>query len=332
MTMGEGGDRSTFRTKTGWGQSGNLTVGGKTQRVTMQADFNKGVGAFDFTAQFNLTPPGEGGVVNAEALVHWRVEGQEVTRRITIGGGATLTGVGQAVRIEIYDATPLQFFKMKGLPGTATVTQGSPDVVFSVPPLNVIQVGDDIVFSTQPHVHYNIAEITGALTIKLDRVYSGTSSALAKVTVAFDRNPTQYGVSVQVSAGIRGSSGQPPLLQPYDSPPYISAFSAANPSPGTGFLFPVPLGDVLLVSIPEDAGVNQIFVTVLPANGGIPDALKPGSVNVFIENDVAIQKAWDPTVVIGWVPVPPSATAVGIVNNATTSGDIVVSISFGIDG
>src|SRR5271163_2874822 len=82
LMSGGAGDRSTFLTKTGWGQSGNLVTGDRTQRVTMQADFSKGVGAFDFTAQFNISPPqGGNAIANAEALLHWRVEGQEVSRR-----------------------------------------------------------------------------------------------------------------------------------------------------------------------------------------------------------------------------------------------------------
>jgi hypothetical protein len=329
--MSTGGDRSTFATKTGWGQSGNLITGNRINRVTMQADFNKGVGAFDFTAQFNITPPNNGNaIVNAEALIHWRVEGQEVTRRLTIGAGATLTGVGQAVRVEMYDATPPLFYKARRAQSTATVTEGSPVVVFASDP--GINADDTVTFSPQPKVQYGISEIDGN-TVTLSTPYTGPSSTTATATVVFEL-PTQYGVSVQVSAGIRGSSAQPPLLQPYDGPPYVE-FGPTNPSPGSGFLFIVDPGELQVISIPQDAGVNQVFVTVAPLFGN-SGGLVPNVAFASIENGLAQQRQWDTQVVTGWVPVPPGAQIMLVSNNSVAGpgkpGPLKFSVAWGIDG
>ena len=326
MTSGAG-DRSTFLTKTGWGQSGNLTTGGKTQRVTMQADFNKGVGAFDFTAQFNITPLSGDAVANAEALVSWRVEGQAVSRRLTIGAGSTITGVGQAVRIEMYDATPPQFTKMQRVPGTAALTPGSPDVVFS----GVVDLATDsvIAFSTQPGVQYNIVGGSEA-NVTISPPYSGDPSEAAIATVAFESS-AQYGVSVQVAAGLRGSSGQPPLLQPYDGLPYVAEFTSVNPSPGTGFVFIVPPGSFIAIAIPEDAGVTQAFVTAAANTPG--HIIGPSVAMVSIQNKLALQRIWDSQVTSDWVPVPPGAQSIFLANNAASPfGSIIYSVALGIDG
>jgi hypothetical protein len=327
--VNDAGARSTFRTKTGWGQSGNLITGNKTQRVSMQADFNVGVGAFDFTAQFSLTPPGGGlgdAVVNAEALIHWRVEGQEVTRRVTIGAGTAVTGTGQAVRVEMFDATPPQFTQLHALPGTAHVTEGSAEVIFTIPP--VLIPGSAIIFAPQPKVQYLVERSTAA-GVTLTTPYTGPSNAATTASSVFER-AVQYGVSVQVSAGVRGSSGQPPLLQPYDGPPYVSEFSAENPAPGTGFLFVVDVGESIAINIPEDAGVTQVFVTAVSSG-----TLKPvgaGMAYAVIRNAIAPQRTWDTQVTTGWVPIPPGAEQIILVVATDATQNLEFSVAFGIDG
>jgi hypothetical protein len=322
------GDRSTFLTKTGWGQSGTLTAGNKTQRVTMQADFNKGVGAFDFTCQFSVTAPGGRSVVNAEALVSWRVEGQEVTRRITIGAGASLTGVGQAVRVEIYDATPPNFYQSRRVAGTVTVTEGSDAVVFSAAP--GLPLGSTLTFSAQPKVQYFIEAESGT-DVTLTAPYTGPSRSSATATTAYESNIT-YGVGVQVSAGARGSNAQPPLLQPYDGPPY-TVFDANNPAPGGGFLFVVNPGDVLPIAIPEDAGVNQVFITVFPLFGGF-GGVPTDTAIASIENGIGDQRTWDTQVNKEWIPVPPGAQTLLVSNNSTGGrpGPLRFGVAFGIEG
>jgi hypothetical protein len=69
-----------------------------------------------YTVQFYIVPPNSQKVApappnpsdlfNSEALVTWSVEGNFVRRRITVGNGAVLSGTGQGVKVELYDALP----------------------------------------------------------------------------------------------------------------------------------------------------------------------------------------------------------------------------------
>lgn len=96
---------TTFGVKTGWGQAGKLTTFNRNQQVTMQAEFPE---TGTFTAQFDKDGPLQ--TINEdpimpEALITWVVEGHIVTRRITVGDGASISGVGQAVKVSMTDAT-----------------------------------------------------------------------------------------------------------------------------------------------------------------------------------------------------------------------------------
>lgn len=334
---GDAGDRSTFRTKTGWGTSGKLIAGNKQQRVTMQADFNKGVGAFDFTVQFNLDSGST--IVNAEALIHWRVEGQEVTRRITIGDGASLTGTGQAVRVEMSDATPPTSLQPMPSPATATVTNGSPDVEFTLK-LSLPQ-GARIVFTAQLDVTYVVAQTTFNSTgVILTTPYTGPSGAGETFSTLPPIANETYTVSVQVSAGIRGSSGQPPVLQPYDAPPYVTVPTPGDLLPG-GFIFAVPAGEVAQVHIPDDAGVTQMFVTAVTATVGlftlIAQPTLPATAIVALKSKSAAtfgaDRIWDTQITTGWVPVSPGADLVLLSAAGAAPGTFILySMSYGIDG
>jgi hypothetical protein len=94
--------------KTGWGASGKVVQGAGVSRiVSMQVDFPNDV-ATSYTVQFRSSVPGNA-VCNPEALITWSVEGQFVTRRVSIGDGTSVTGVGQAVNVKIQDNTPAIF-------------------------------------------------------------------------------------------------------------------------------------------------------------------------------------------------------------------------------
>jgi len=77
----------------------------KPRASVCQADFERGV---IYTVQLNVRPhPKRTKPVQCEAVVEWSVEGNEVTRRVTIGnGGASISGTGQAVRVYVEDVSP----------------------------------------------------------------------------------------------------------------------------------------------------------------------------------------------------------------------------------
>jgi hypothetical protein len=91
--------------KNGWSIAGMLTAGGQAQ-LKLQADFSPNSG--QYTVQFNVSGPSIPNGYNpvfTEALVTWIVEGNSVTRRISVANGTSITGSGQAVVVVMSDAT-----------------------------------------------------------------------------------------------------------------------------------------------------------------------------------------------------------------------------------
>lgn len=98
--------------KQGWSASGTLVGQEKwptndtgNREVSLQVDFPQ---AGAYTVQFNLTPklPLTNHPVVAEASLLWSVEGNLVQRKVTVGNGTSISGVGQAVKVVVKDRTP----------------------------------------------------------------------------------------------------------------------------------------------------------------------------------------------------------------------------------
>jgi hypothetical protein len=259
----------------GWSSNGILIALNYTKTVNLQAQFDKG-GPGDYTAEFSISPPpftrGAGNPVQAEALITWAIEGNFVTRRISISNGATISGVAQAVRIQIMDVSN---------PAVATAGQ-------------------------------------------------------------------QYGVSVQVTKGIRATTMQPPTLTPHPSvddevqTPIVQPFAQATYSVsaqggggagnGNGFI------ELL---IPQDAGVISVFITVAADNvfGGTYQAqgtapvIPDDNVVALIRANGADQASFDPRAFNGWIPLIPGAATIDLINGmAAGQPSVTFSIWFGIDG
>jgi hypothetical protein len=104
---------------TGWSKTGNLTAGvGGTDGIlnegtatvfqTLQANFvsnKERMGAGSYTIQFGINPPANNAVF-ARADITWSIAGGNVLRTVDIVNGKTVTGVGEAVKIRMYDNTP----------------------------------------------------------------------------------------------------------------------------------------------------------------------------------------------------------------------------------
>lgn len=95
--------------KIGWSASGILTQHGNKE-VSLQANFPE---ATSYIAQFSISGT-DLRYKQAEAEIKWVVEGNFVTRRITIANGVSIQGAGQAVSIKIRDVSPVV------IPGVAT--------------------------------------------------------------------------------------------------------------------------------------------------------------------------------------------------------------------
>lgn len=97
--------------KKGWSGSGRLRC--NTQQtepppksITLQANFGDDVGMH--TVQlwidrppFDLNFPAF--VVEAEALVTWSVAGNQISRRVTVGNGVSISGSAEAVHVSVFD-------------------------------------------------------------------------------------------------------------------------------------------------------------------------------------------------------------------------------------
>ena len=90
--------------KGGWSGSAKLVTGDTLRELSLQADFPRAetycLEFNKFSANLNSDFP-----IRAEAFIKWSVEGNWVTRRISIANGTTIQGVAQAVVVKVKDVT-----------------------------------------------------------------------------------------------------------------------------------------------------------------------------------------------------------------------------------
>lgn len=225
----------------GWSKHGLLHTGVTTDSLSMQCNFPQ---ADVYTVEFSLLGnDAEPNPIQAEALITWSVEGNNVTRRVSIGNGVSVTGVGASCSVVMIDKT---------------IKQG---------PFNPVP------------------------------------------------NGSEYRVSVQISAGSRASTSQPPTL-------VQGSIIKLGPGVSTGGLV-----------VPVDAGVISVYVTVSGFDAfDTPIALKPAGTLVQQVKSGVFAKCYDPMAVTGWVPVSPGTASIDVVNIFADMPQAWFSITFGIDG
>lgn len=109
MRPGPGGKMQ----KTGWSQSGDLITGNKGLNVKLDADFELGAhGPGTYTVQFGVQLPSGATLFGnqVQADISWSVAGNTIRRRVTVGNGTSVTGVGEAVSVAVTDVTDPAFF------------------------------------------------------------------------------------------------------------------------------------------------------------------------------------------------------------------------------
>lgn len=101
----------------GWSKSGNLLLGVPGTTLTMLADFPD---SDDYTIQFGIAPNVNNGAFQqnalAEALITWSVAGNDVSRRISITNGISISGTAQGVKVVMMDVSTASDASLKGLP------------------------------------------------------------------------------------------------------------------------------------------------------------------------------------------------------------------------
>jgi hypothetical protein len=179
---------------TGWSKTANLRSFNAGQKDSLQADFDDAGGAGTFTVQFdifNFDP--DIGPINPIAVLDWSVEGNSVRRVISVSSGTSITGVGSAVKVTVYD--------------------DNPNIPLAVPPSmpQPYQIGITIapgVRATTPNPPHFIPWITSAPGVYLLGVHLLGAASFVDVDV-----PQGYGVnSVEVIfySLTPGSMGDPP--------------------------------------------------------------------------------------------------------------------------
>lgn len=84
----------------GWGQSGDVQPGTGNFSLSAQCDFPfAGV----FTIQFSVQGVPADKAFHCVAFIQWSVNGQTVTRRVSVNNGTTVSGCGSAVKVYVYD-------------------------------------------------------------------------------------------------------------------------------------------------------------------------------------------------------------------------------------
>lgn len=230
-------DDGSLKPLRGWSAAGNLAFLKPDKKVSLQCQFDEPA---SFTIAFSVNYPRSGidEPCMAEAEIEWSVAGNSVKRTITVSDGAVVTGVGEAVIVRMFDASP---------------------------------IGDSL---------------TGGFG-------------------------TEYGASVQVARGTRGSFTNPPILQRLTTD-YQSTVNA-----GLSRTFPVP----------ENAGVVGFkFLFGDSTGAAITDQEIRASQLDPNSNEISRCDPRDHE----WVPLAPGAVNVEFTN--VSADPLFVFIYWAIDG
>lgn len=90
----------------GWSASDKLDAADRSKVISMQANFPE---SGPYTIQFQVNMPANADIesfnFSTEAIITWSVEGNFISRRITVADGASVTGVGQAASVRVIDTS-----------------------------------------------------------------------------------------------------------------------------------------------------------------------------------------------------------------------------------
>lgn len=85
---------------------------GRLVRSLQATDLQPG----QYTLQFQALPPADGNGFAAYATVNWKVGGQQLTRKLSVFSGAAITGVAEAVDVELVDVSNINLGPLTASP------------------------------------------------------------------------------------------------------------------------------------------------------------------------------------------------------------------------
>lgn len=90
--------------RTGWAITGELITGEAEGSVSLQAQFAEpGYYTIHFGVEF--PKPSFATITDIEAEIAFSLEGSTIRRRMNVGNGSAISGIGQAVDVDVYDVT-----------------------------------------------------------------------------------------------------------------------------------------------------------------------------------------------------------------------------------
>jgi hypothetical protein len=217
-------------------------------------------------------------------------------------------------------STQAKFEKTEGGPGAQYFT-----MQFGIqrPPSGFFFAYADVVWTTEGNdVRRRISIVNGA-------VISGTAE-YAKVTL-FDGTPEllnvtpeAYYVNVLITPGARPSTQQPPRL----------VVQEENNSSGTPGFYQVIAESSIRVPINQDFGIISLN-SIAQVLGAPSTPIVAGDITLqFLISSVnATVGEVDLFPIMGtWIPIPPGADLLKIINNRTAPDDILINAVFGVEG
>lgn len=136
-------------------------------------------------------------------------------------------------------------------------------------------------------------------------------------------NNQPYTISILSTLGIRASFKNPPFLTPLQFNYTANALQAY-----TGSILLPDTAASCDVAVPQDCGVNSVYVALGAVDGAIP--VLPGAVQVSHQSPLGTATPYDPRD-YDWVPLNPNTTSI-FINNDIPGTLARVSVYFGIDG
>jgi len=221
-------------------------------------------------------------------------------------------------------STQAKFEKKEGGPGAQYFT-----MEFGVrrPPSGVFFCYADVTWSTEGN------DVTRRISVCNGAVISGTAE-YAKVSL-FDGTtadfltasgllPEAYGVSVLITPGARPSTQQPPRL----------VVQEQGNSSGTPGFYQIIAGSSVLIPIDQNFGIISInSIAQVLAAPSFPIVAGDVTIEFKISGINATVGTTDLFAVQGeWIPVPPGADQLKLINNRAAPNDILANVVFGIEG
>lgn len=258
----------------------------------------------EYTIQFQVVePPTDNLGFATYAYIVWKIDGQQISRIISVFNGSAISGVANSVHVQLQDQSGRG---ANSLSGTFGVTNGSP--VFTATAPQTLKSGQLIQFSNQPNIFYTVPNGVNGTTGILDTPFTGATNG---IVTAFALS--KYKVAVTLSKGTRAPTMQPAVLST------INAAIAVNSSAQA------------VAQLPDgDAGVCSILVSATVQ--GINSQAEADNGNVELINATGNAIAWFiPTRFPFWYPVPPGTAKIQFNNNSTTQ-KLFFSYQWGIEG